>query len=211
MNRWINWQQKLGEDHRVDEFLGDIVSCYKKHGMSLSPGTSYGLKVESYVEENVSWLFGLPDFRKFETIPFCDGTSPIDWEAKYTRALADLTNLQRQTANEVERANKQGQDKTLNALLPVLDSLERAMRSSEEGPVEDALFPIVEQFNGVLSALGVSRIACSWQKFDPAIHDAIQQEEVRKELSGVVLNEAQAGYIHKDGRLIRAAKVVVGK
>lgn len=137
---------------------------------------------------------------------FCDPPPPIDWQAKYIRALADLTNLQRQTTIEAERSNKQGQDKILNALLPVLDSLEAAMLGGG-----NSASVIHEQFKGILTTLGVSRIACVKQKFDPALHEAIQQTNAYPDLVGIIVNEMQAGYIHKDGRLIRAAKVVVGK
>ena len=131
------------------------------------------------------------------------------------RAAAEAQNARRRAEQDVEKAHKFGLEKLVNALLPVVDNLERALDAgSAEGADPAALNEGVEltlkTFLDALSGHKVEAVAPEGEPFDPQLHQAISALENADCEPNTVLNVVQKGYtLH--GRLVRPAMVVVSK
>jgi molecular chaperone GrpE (heat shock protein) len=119
----------------------------------------------------------------------------------------------------IERGAKleadEARGKLILELLPVLDNLDRTIRAAHGSTGETALLAGVRmvraQVEGVLLRFGVERVDASGSRFDPARHEAIGVVAVLDPaLHGVVVDQAEAGY-QLEGRLLRPAKVTVGR
>ena len=100
-------------------------------------------------------------------------------------------------------------------LLPVLDNLDRTIQSAEAAGESQAMLQGVRQvrsqFENVLAKYGIERIEARHQRFDPRIHDAVSLVPVsHPSAHDVVIDQVEPGYRFGD-RLLRAAKVVVGR
>jgi molecular chaperone GrpE len=129
------------------------------------------------------------------------------------RTRADFFNFRQRVERERERLARTASGDAAEALIPVLDNLERAL-SSPSGDF-DSLFKGVEmvrnQFFSVLEGLGISRIETEGKAFDPSFHEAVAIEETEDEaLDGIVTGELQPGYTIA-GKLLRAARVRVAR
>jgi len=133
------------------------------------------------------------------------------------RAAAEAQNARRRAEQDVEKAHKFGSEKFVNALLPVVDNLERALEAaSAEGADPNALNEGVQltlkSFVDVDALKGhkVEQVAPEGEPFDPAFHQAISAIESPDAEPNTVLNVVQKGYT-LNGRLVRPAMVVVSK
>jgi molecular chaperone GrpE len=133
---------------------------------------------------------------------------------QWMRMTADFDNFRKRTRREIEDARKGGREDLLKDILPVFDNLERAIQSAQSAtdvkPVVEGLTLILRQLLDTLARTGITRVPSVGQRFDPAIHDAIQQLETDDHPGGTVIAEVQSGYVQGD-RLVRAAMVVVSK
>lgn len=141
-----------------------------------------------------------------------------DAEKKYLYLYSEFENFRRR--NERDRLDflKFGHEGFLKDLLQVLDNFERAIahgkslgaeKGSPLGQVTQGIEMIHYQFAEALKGQGVAAISSLGQKFDPAMHEAVGEEEAQAE-PGSVVKEAQKGYqLH--GRLLRPARVVLAK
>lgn len=131
------------------------------------------------------------------------------------RAAAEMQNARRRAEQDVEKAHKFGLEKIVNALLPIVDNLERALDAAgAEGADPNALNEGVEltlkAFLDALSGHKVEQVAPEGEPFDPQLHQAISAIESPEAEPNTVLNVVQKGYtLH--GRLVRPAMVVVSK
>jgi len=134
-------------------------------------------------------------------------------------ALLDrMARMQAEFDNARKRAAKEQQDfrdfasvDTIRALLPVIDSFERALQAkSQAGDFRAGVELIYKQFQDVLAKLGVRPIAAKGEQFDPHVHEAIELVETPDAADHEVLEEWQRGYKLKD-RLLRPAMVKVAK
>jgi len=132
------------------------------------------------------------------------------------RAQAEMENVRRRAQRDVENAHKFALEKFCAELLPVADSLEKAVdvirqsdgadpQSNAEG-VELAL----RMFIGVLGRFGVEQVDPLGAPFDPQRHEAMALVPNRDAEPNSVMDVMQKGYV-LNGRLVRAAKVVVTK
>src|SRR5207244_10108887 len=100
----------------------------------------------------------------------------------------------------------------LKELLPVIDNLERAVRSSTENQGPDGLIQgmelIMKQFMETLAKFGVHPIPSVGKAFDPSRHQAVARVESNTVPAGSVVEELQRGYYLHD-RILRAAMVTV--
>ena len=132
---------------------------------------------------------------------------------KFMRASADLENYKKRTAREMDDLRKYANQSLVKDLLPVLDNLELAIKSSREREngdnnlldgvelIRKEILKVFEKFNiGQIDALG--------KAFDPRFHEAVMREETSKYSENTVINELQKGYLMHD-RLIRPSMVVV--
>lgn len=132
---------------------------------------------------------------------------------KWLRARADLENVRKRAAKDVEDARLFGAAALLRDLLPVLDNLQRALAAPPEGLDEAFLAGlrlIERQWTDALAAAGVRAIAAEGAPFDPNLHQALQHVETTDAPAGTVMHEIVRGYtLHE--RLLREAQVVVAK
>jgi molecular chaperone GrpE len=130
---------------------------------------------------------------------------------RWQRAQADLANFRRRTQFEREEQEKQATASLVAALLPVLDSFDRAW-STLPGQFRrltwlSGVAMIHSQLRGTLERIGLVEIEALGQPFDPALHEAVDREE--GEGPPHVVAVLQAGYkLHE--RVLRPTLVKVG-
>ncbi len=136
-----------------------------------------------------------------------------NWD-KFLRAQAELDNMRRRAEKDLSNAYKYAQDKLLNALLPVVDSLEKAIEASQGNEANKFIAEGVELtlklLLDTLEKQGVKQLNPKGEVFDPNFHEAISMQETQEVDSGCVLNVIQKGYKLHD-RVLRPALVVVAK
>ncbi len=134
---------------------------------------------------------------------------------KYVRLYADFDNLRKRTAKEkLEIIQTAGKD-VIIALLPVLDDFERALKAiegkEETAAAREGMLLIHNKLFHNLTAKGLKAMETKGQKFNADIHEAITEIPApTPELAGKVVDEVEKGYYLND-KIIRFAKVVVGK
>lgn len=133
------------------------------------------------------------------------------------RAEAEMQNMQRRTARDVENAHKFGIEKFLQNLLPVADSLEKAIESAEQASSGEADNAIAEGVRlchklliDVMARENVEVIDPIGEPFDPNEHQAMSMVENPNMEPNSVFAVVQKGY-KLNGRLVRAAMVMVTK
>ena len=131
------------------------------------------------------------------------------------RIKAEMENLRRRTEQDVEKAHKFALEKFVNELLPVIDSLDRALEVADKAnPDNAAMIEGIEltlkSMLDVVRKFGVEVIADTDVPLDPNVHQAIAMVESEEIEAGKVLGVMQKGY-NLNGRTIRAAMVTVAK
>ena len=134
---------------------------------------------------------------------------------KYLRLAAEFDNYRKRTLKEKAELIKNGGEKTLTAILPVLDDFERALKNMEATEATQAMKEGVEliftKFNKVLAQEGLQKIETEGKDFDVDYHEAIALIPAPSEdLKGKILDCVQTGYTLND-KVIRHAKVAVAQ
>ena len=130
---------------------------------------------------------------------------------RLARAQAEFENARRRASKEQQEFRDYATVDTIKALLPVLDSFERALQvKSGSEDFRSGVELIYKQLQDVLAKLGVRAIPAKGEPFDPHYHEAIEIVETNDAPDHVVLEELQRGYKFKD-RLLRPAMVKVAK
>ncbi len=128
---------------------------------------------------------------------------------KLLRTHADMDNLRKRTAREIEDARKFAVEKFSTALLDVFDNLERALAVEEgnEQALREGVKLTFDAWDSMMEKFELKRIDAVGKRFDPHLHEALSQMP-SDEPEGTVIAQHVAGYtLH--GRLIRPAKVLV--
>ncbi|GIV33951.1 MAG: protein GrpE [Chitinophagales bacterium] len=135
---------------------------------------------------------------------------------KYLRLYADFDNYKKRSAREwLEKSREAGKELILQ-ILPVIDDFERAIATMDNASgnaeaVREGTMLIYNKLKKILEQNGVEPMQAKGQPFDPDKHEAISEIPVEKdEDKGMVLEEIQKGYL-LNGKILRHAKVVVGK
>ncbi|GGB39145.1 protein GrpE [Oceanisphaera marina] len=131
------------------------------------------------------------------------------------RALAEMENLRRRAAQDVEKAQKFALEKFAGELLPVIDSLERALEHTDkESDAFQAVYEGVElTLKSLLSTVekfGVLQIDPTGTPFDPNKHQALSMVESDEVAPNSVVSVMMKGY-ELNGRILRPAMVMVAK
>ncbi len=129
----------------------------------------------------------------------------------YMRALAEAENARRRAEESVEKAHKFGVEKFAKNLLPVLDSLEKALELSQnpDDPMIQGVQATYRQFVQAMQKSGMTEIDPVGEKFDPPPHQAIAMVPAQEgQVSGQVAQVFQRGWLISD-RVLRAAMVSV--
>ena len=134
---------------------------------------------------------------------------------KYLRLSAEFDNYRKRTLKEKAELIKNGAEKTLTAILPVLDDFERALKnmeaSEETKAMKEGVELIFNKFQKILGQEGLQKIETEGQAFDVDFHEAIALIPApSEELKGKILDGVQTGYMLND-KVIRHSKVAVAQ
>jgi molecular chaperone GrpE len=130
---------------------------------------------------------------------------------RLARAQAEFENARRRASKEQQDFRDYATMDSLKALLPVIDSFERALQAKSEGSdFRSGVELIYKQLQDALAKMGVRAIPAKGEPFDPRFHEAIEMVETTDAADHEVLEELQRGYKFKD-RLLRPAMVKVAK
>ena len=132
---------------------------------------------------------------------------------QYLRARAEFENYRKRTIKEKAELILNGGEKTITAILPVLDDFERALADTTEDPeaIKQGMELIFHKFVKTLEGLGVKKIETEEKPFDVDYHEAIAMVPgMGDDKKGMVIDCVQTGYMLND-KVIRHAKVAVGQ
>ena len=132
---------------------------------------------------------------------------------QYLRARAEFENYRKRTIKEKAELILNGGEKTITAILPVLDDFERALADQTEDPeaIKQGMELIYHKFVKTLEGLGVKKIETEEKPFDVDYHEAIAMVPgMGDDKKGMVIDCVQTGYTLND-KVIRHAKVAVGQ
>lgn len=134
---------------------------------------------------------------------------------KYLRLSAEFDNYRKRTLKEKAELIKNGAEKTLTAILPVLDDFERALKnmeaSEETKAMKEGVELIFSKFQKILGQEGLQKIETEGKDFDTDFHEAIALIPApSEEAKGKILDCVQTGYMLNE-KVIRHAKVAVAQ
>jgi molecular chaperone GrpE len=130
---------------------------------------------------------------------------------RLARTQAEFENARRRTVKEQQDFRDFAAADTIKALLPILDSFERALQvKSDPAEFRSGVDLIYKQLQAALGKLSLQPIAAEGQVFDPHVHEAIEMVDTTDAPDHQVIEELQRGYKLKD-RLLRPAMVRVAR
>lgn len=135
------------------------------------------------------------------------------WKDKYIRLVAEFENYKKRTQKEKSELILNGSEKTVAAILPILDDFERATADKTEDPqaIKEGFELIYKKFLKTLETLGVNKIETDNADFNVDYHEAIAMVPgMGDDKKGKVIDCVQTGYTLND-KVIRHAKVAVGQ
>jgi molecular chaperone GrpE len=133
-----------------------------------------------------------------------------DYYNRMLRIQADFDNFRRRSRQELEQLSLYGGEDLLKKILPVLDSLERAINcfNDNSGGWQEGVQLTLKQFQNILNSEGLEPVTALNETFDPQVHEAVLQEESEAVEAPTVVAELQKGYKFKS-KLLRPALVKV--
>ncbi|WP_434984047.1 nucleotide exchange factor GrpE [Vreelandella zhaodongensis] len=129
------------------------------------------------------------------------------------RAAAEAQNVRRRAEQEAEKARKFALEKFVKDLLPVVDSLEKALESMQEGASDahrEGVSMTLKMQLDALTKSGVESIEPQGEPFDPQVHEAMAMVPNPELEPNTVMEVMQKGYL-LNGRLVRPAMVIVSQ
>lgn len=132
---------------------------------------------------------------------------------KYLRSVAEFDNYRKRTLIEKAELILNGGEKTISAILPILDDFERAIADKNEDAkaIKEGFELIYKKFNKTLEGMGVKKIETTDQDFNTEYHEAIAMVPgMGDDKKGKIIDCVEAGYTLND-KVIRHAKVAVGQ
>ena len=134
---------------------------------------------------------------------------------KWLRSVAEFENYRKRTLKERAELILNGGEKTITAILPILDDMERAIANGEKTDdpkvLREGMTLIYQKFMKTLEAQGVSKIETEDADFDTDVHEAVAMVPgMGDDKKGKVIDCLQQGYKLND-KVIRHAKVAVGQ
>ena len=134
---------------------------------------------------------------------------------KFLRKVAEFDNYKRRNARErIELIQTAGKE-VITDMLDVLDDCDRAQKqienSDDVGEIKQGVMLVFSKLRNMLTARGLKPMETMGKEFDPDLHEAITEIPApSKEMKGKIVDEVMKGYYLND-KIIRHAKVVVGK
>lgn len=130
---------------------------------------------------------------------------------RYLRAAAELENVRKRSARDVENARKFALERFGKELLAVRDTLEMGLAAVEGASIESLIEgkeATLKLLTSVLQQFGIEEVDPEGEPFDPELHEAISMQPSDSVEPGSVVNVVQKGYT-LNGRLLRPAMVIV--
>jgi molecular chaperone GrpE len=126
------------------------------------------------------------------------------------RAQADFENYRKRAAKEAAAAGQRAKSGLVRELLPVVDNLERALASANEGEqhLAEGVRLVHSELIAVLERNGVEQFDPRGERFDPGEHEALSMRSEDGAQPGTVLDVVEKGY-RANGTVLRPARVVV--
>ena len=132
----------------------------------------------------------------------------------YVRAMAELENTRRRASEEVQKAHKFGIEEFAENLLPVVDSLEKALevtKDDQDNPMREGMLATYRQLVHALDVSGMKPIDPKGEAFDPHKHQAIAMVPAPEGVAaGNVVEVFQRGWLISE-RVLRPAMVSVAQ
>ena len=134
---------------------------------------------------------------------------------KYLRLFAEFDNYKKRTVKEKLDLMKTASQDLMEVLLPVLDDFDRAKKSADDENssevFSEGVSMVYTKLYNLLNSKGLKPMESNGEPFDPEFHDAITEIPApTDEMKGKVVDTIEKGYLLQD-KIIRHAKVVVGK
>ena len=133
-----------------------------------------------------------------------------NWD-RYLRASAELDNVRKRAARDVENAHKFALERFGKELLAVRDTLEMGLAAADNATVESLIEgknATLKLLTTVMSQFGIEEVDPAGEPFDPEFHEAISMQPSDDVEPGSVVTVVQKGYT-LNGRLLRPAMVIV--
>lgn len=173
---------------------------------------------EKKVEEQAAATDNQPETQgeAATTDPLAEAQSQIEeLKDRYLRTVAEFENFKRRTQKEKAELIFNGSEKTVSAILPILDDMERAAANAEKTDdihaLEEGWELIFKKLLKTLEGLGVKKIETQDKAFDVDFHEAVAMvPNVEDDKKGKVIDCVQTGYTLNE-KVIRHAKVAVGQ
>ena len=141
--------------------------------------------------------------------------SAAEFKDAALRAKAEVDNIRRRAAIDVDNAKKFALEKFANELLPVIDNMERGLMHADK--TNEALVPLIQgieltakSLESALEKFGVKAVNPEGEAFNPELHQAMSMVENAEVAPNTVVAVMQKGY-ELNGRLIRPAMVMIAK
>lgn len=184
---------KKHQDPELDETLEDALE--ENAASETADETPQGTDIEIELEEKKQELGELKD--------------------KYLRLQAEFDNFRKRSMKEKLEFMVTAAQDTMTVLLPVLDDFDRAKKNAEDEnsaePFSEGVMLVYDKLHKNLAQKGLKAMESTGEEFDPELHEAITEIPApNEEMKGKVMDTIEKGYFLKD-KIIRHAKVVVGK
>jgi molecular chaperone GrpE len=174
-------------------------------------------EAEEQVEEQAAEVISIEQARinELELAVATAQSTVNDQKDSVIRAKAEVDNIRRRAAQDVEKARKFALEKFAGEMLVTVDNLERALQSidkedeTKKGVIEGIELTL-QGFIASLDKFGVKAVDPQDQPFNPEFHQAMSMQEVPGVAPNTVIAVMQKGY-ELNGRLIRPAMVMVSK
>jgi molecular chaperone GrpE len=184
--------------------------------MSVNPDSSDEQRYDDSID-------GAENAADESTRPGTAGDAPVEADAaalqalaadnwnKYLRAVAELDNVRKRAARDMENARKFALERFATELLSVRDSLEMGLQAAEGTNATDIVEgskATLKQLAATMERFGVVEVDPQGEPFDPTLHEAVTMQKSAAVEPNTVLTVFQKGYT-LNGRLLRPARVVV--
>lgn len=174
--------------------------------MENDPNHQEEIQEKNISEENTSEEENIPQEEDYEK-------KYKELKEDYLRIYADFENTKKRLEKDKYQALEYAYEKIAHDLLPIVDSLEKALQSSKETTgaegITQGLELTLDNLHKALAKHGIEGICCD-EAFDPNFHDAIMQVPAEDKQDGDIVQVLQKGYKYKE-RVLRPAMVSIAK
>ena len=147
-----------------------------------------------------------------EIVPQCKSCE--EHKSRSLRAQADYQNLQKEVEKKRSEWVKLSEAQILEDFIPVYDNFKKAFNHEVDAEKfnnwKKGIEYIMKQFGDILVRYNIEIIKTVGEKFNPELHEAVGEEEVKDIEAGTIAREVESGYKTGD-RVIKCAKVIISK